>query len=165
MNVKVEKDKWIEYANAVGDMNPVHRDDDFAIKAGFKGVIAPGMWLASHVHRGQRISCAGPMGFKAPVYDGQTLEVQTSSANGKSNYDFSSEGELACRVRGVGDEYSNPEHVVTDVLHKYQTFLTRDTLDAYLDSLSLLEGGNLPGMLLASLSAPALLDFGSGRPP
>lgn len=33
-----------DYANASGDQNPIHQDDDFAKSVGLPGIIAHGMW-------------------------------------------------------------------------------------------------------------------------
>ena len=41
---EVGREKIREYANAVGEANPVHHDADAAREAGFRGVVAPPMF-------------------------------------------------------------------------------------------------------------------------
>jgi acyl dehydratase len=41
---EVGREKVREYANAVGESNPVHHDPDAARQAGFRGVVAPPMF-------------------------------------------------------------------------------------------------------------------------
>lgn len=40
----VGRDTLVAYANASGDQNPIHQDEEFARKVGLPGVIAHGMW-------------------------------------------------------------------------------------------------------------------------
>jgi acyl dehydratase len=68
------------YADASGDHNPLHRDDDVARAAGFSGIIAHGMFTMGHL-----ASCvtawAGDAGaltrmrvaFRSPVRMGDTI--------------------------------------------------------------------------------------------
>jgi acyl dehydratase len=37
---------FVRYQGASGDMNPIHHDDDFARRAGYPSVFAPGMFAA-----------------------------------------------------------------------------------------------------------------------
>ena len=37
------------YADAGGDQNPLHQDEDFARSAGFEGIIAQGMFTMGHL--------------------------------------------------------------------------------------------------------------------
>jgi acyl dehydratase len=68
------------YADASGDQNPLHRDDEVARSVGFPGAIAHGMFTMAHL-----TSCligwlGDPTGltrlrvqFRAPVYMGETI--------------------------------------------------------------------------------------------
>jgi acyl dehydratase len=68
------------YADASGDLNPLHQDDEFARSVGFPAVIAHGMLTMAHL-----ASCivrwAGDTGalkrmkvqFRAPVFMGETI--------------------------------------------------------------------------------------------
>ena len=68
------------YADASGDQNPLHQDDDFARAVGFPGIIAHGMFTMAHL-----ASClVGWLGdpaalkrlrvqFRAPVFIGETI--------------------------------------------------------------------------------------------
>ena len=44
VTVKVSRDTLVAYANASGDQNPIHQDEDFAKSVGLPDVIAHGMW-------------------------------------------------------------------------------------------------------------------------
>lgn len=69
------------YAEASGDFNPAHLDDDFASKTQFGGVIAHGMLLLAYVSEmvTQAFGSAWPEGgrlkvrFRAPAYLGDTV--------------------------------------------------------------------------------------------
>jgi len=68
------------YADASGDQNPLHQDDDLARAVGFPGIIAHGMFTMAHL-----TSClVGWLGdasalhrmraqFRAPVFMGETI--------------------------------------------------------------------------------------------
>ncbi|WP_040883658.1 MaoC family dehydratase [Janibacter sp. HTCC2649] len=44
VTVPVRRDTLVAYANASGDQNPIHQDEDFAKSVGLPDVIAHGMW-------------------------------------------------------------------------------------------------------------------------
>lgn len=44
VTIPVTRDTLIAYANASGDQNPIHQDEDFARSVGLPDVIAHGMW-------------------------------------------------------------------------------------------------------------------------
>ncbi len=44
VDYEVGREKIREYANAVGETNPVHHDPEAAKAAGFRGVVAPPMF-------------------------------------------------------------------------------------------------------------------------
>lgn len=76
----VTRDDIKAYAEASGDHNPLHQDDEVARRAGFDGVIAHGMFTMGHM-----ASCCvawAPSGaevleisaqFRSPVSMGETL--------------------------------------------------------------------------------------------
>ncbi len=43
-SIPVARDTLVAYANASGDQNPIHQDEDFARSVGLPDVIAHGMW-------------------------------------------------------------------------------------------------------------------------
>ena len=68
------------YADAGGDGNPLHQDDDVARAAGFPGIVAHGMFTMGHLascisrwaggpERVRRLSAQ----FRAPVYMGEEI--------------------------------------------------------------------------------------------
>lgn len=44
VTVPVTRDTLVAYANASGDQNPIHQDEEFARSVGLPDVIAHGMW-------------------------------------------------------------------------------------------------------------------------
>lgn len=76
----VTREDILAYAEASGDHNPLHQDDEAAIAAGFPGIITHGMFTMAHL-----ASClvrwAGDpaalkrlrAAFRAPVYMGETI--------------------------------------------------------------------------------------------
>ena len=69
-----------EYADASGDQNPLHLNDDAAKAAGFPGVIAHGMYTMSHlatciVRWAGDVSALARLRvqFRAPVLAGETI--------------------------------------------------------------------------------------------
>lgn len=68
------------YADASGDQNPLHQDDNFARSVGFPGIIAHGMFSMAHVAKAVT-DWAGDAGalkrikvqFRAPVFMDETL--------------------------------------------------------------------------------------------
>ena len=107
---EVGREKIREYANAVGEANPVHHDPDAAREAGFRNVVAPPMFcvvysapamgpaildpevginLAAMVHGGQEFEwgepvCAGDTITTTPRFAG------FSEKDGKAFYVFES---------------------------------------------------------------------------
>lgn len=73
-----------EFAELVGDHNPVHMDDTFAKKTRFGGRIAHGMWVVSLISAVLGTRLPGPgtvflsqsIQFLAPVYPGDTVTAQ-----------------------------------------------------------------------------------------
>lgn len=47
----VSKEALIEYANASGDHNPIHQDEEQAKRLGLPGVIAHGMWTMGNLSK------------------------------------------------------------------------------------------------------------------
>jgi len=45
----VKREEVKAYADASGDQNPLHQDDDFARSVGFPGIIAHGMFSMAHL--------------------------------------------------------------------------------------------------------------------
>jgi acyl dehydratase len=53
------------YADASGDQNPLHQDDDFARSVGFPGIIAHGMFSMAHVAKAVTDWLGDPGALKA----------------------------------------------------------------------------------------------------
>ena len=78
----VTRDGIAAYADASGDQNPLHRDDDVARAAGFDGVIAHGMLTMGHL-ASALVEWAGDgaalaalrVQFRAPVFAGESITV------------------------------------------------------------------------------------------
>ena len=68
------------YADASGDQNPLHQDDDFARSVGFPGIIAHGMFSMAHLVKAIKDWVGNPsdlrtirVQFRAVVYMDETL--------------------------------------------------------------------------------------------
>jgi len=68
------------YADAGGDANPLHQDDDVARAAGFPGIVAHGMFTMGHLGACVSRWAGGPervrrltAQFRAPVYMGEEI--------------------------------------------------------------------------------------------
>jgi acyl dehydratase len=68
------------YANAGGDQNPLHQDDEFAKRAGFDGIIAHGMFTMGHLAQCLVDWLGDPspikrlkVSFRSPVFMGETI--------------------------------------------------------------------------------------------
>jgi acyl dehydratase len=81
----VTRDDVRAYAEASGDRNPLHLDDDAARAAGFDGVIAHGMFTMGHLATAVA-SWAGPeafvrrirVQFRSPVSMGETIVARAT---------------------------------------------------------------------------------------
>jgi acyl dehydratase len=68
------------YADASGDQNPLHQDDEFARSVGFPGIIAHGMFSMAHLTKALTDWLGDPgalkrmkVQFRAVVFMGETL--------------------------------------------------------------------------------------------
>jgi len=79
----VPMDEGIRYAEASGDWNPLHLDDDFAQMAGYKGKITHGLYQMAFCAtlftdwvgdpgRLKRLECR----FSGPLYPGETITIK-----------------------------------------------------------------------------------------
>lgn len=76
----VRREDLARYAEASGDRNPLHLDDEAARRAGFPGVIAHGMLTMGHLASCLTRWAGGPDAlerltapFRAPVFPGDTI--------------------------------------------------------------------------------------------
>ncbi len=76
----VKREDVKAYADASGDQNPLHQDDDFARGVGFNGIIAHGMFSMAHLATALKDWVGDPgalqslkVQFRAVVYMGETL--------------------------------------------------------------------------------------------
>jgi acyl dehydratase len=76
----ITRDDVKAYAEAGGDRNPLHQDDDVARAAGFPGIIAHGMFTMGHLAACLSRWAGGPdrvrrlsAQFRAPVYPGEEI--------------------------------------------------------------------------------------------
>jgi acyl dehydratase len=76
----VKREDVKAYADASGDQNPLHQDDDFARSVGFPGIIAHGMFSMAHLTKAITDWAGDPAAlrsikvqFRAVVYMDETL--------------------------------------------------------------------------------------------
>jgi acyl dehydratase len=84
-DVQVTADQSLRYADASGDHNPIHKDEEMARAAGLPGIILQGLCSMAFIHNAvvETLAAGAPMGvrrirvrFAKPVLNGQTLRVR-----------------------------------------------------------------------------------------
>jgi acyl dehydratase len=90
----VRREEVKAYADASGDQNPLHQDDDFARSVGFPGIIAHGMFSMAHLVKAITDWAGDPgalktmrVQFRAVVFMDETLVAR---------------GEVAAKDGGTG---------------------------------------------------------------
>jgi acyl dehydratase len=90
----VKREDVKAYADASGDQNPLHQDDDFARSVGFPGIIAHGMFSMAHLVTSLKAWVGDPSAlkqikvqFRAVVYMDETLVAKgrVASMDGSTN--------------------------------------------------------------------------------
>ena len=78
----VKREDVRAYADASGDQNPLHQDDNFARSVGFPGIIAHGMFTMAHLATTLTRWAGDPAAlrrikvqFRAVVYMNETIEA------------------------------------------------------------------------------------------
>src|SRR5438046_10749031 len=78
----VKREDVKAYADASGDQNPLHQDDNFARSVGFPGIIAHGMFTMAHLATALTRWAGDPAAlrrikvqFRAVVYMDETIEA------------------------------------------------------------------------------------------
>lgn len=76
----VTRDDVRAYADAGGDQNPLHQDDDVAVMVGFPGIVAHGMFTMGHLGACVAAWAGDPADvvrlsaqFRAPVFMGEEI--------------------------------------------------------------------------------------------
>ena len=99
-SVKVDDDQTFRYAEASGDSNPIHQDENIAKMAGLPGIILHGMCTMAMATKGAVDGLAGgdptrvkrvAVRFSKPVLPGQELTTrfwELESSGGTATYGF-----------------------------------------------------------------------------
>ena len=99
-SVKVDDDQTYRYAEASGDSNPIHQDENIAKMAGLPGIILHGMCTMAMATKGAVDGLAGgdptrvkrvAVRFSKPVLPGQELTTrfwELESSGGSTTYGF-----------------------------------------------------------------------------
>ncbi len=81
----VKREEVKAYADASGDQNPLHQDDNFARSVGFPGIIAHGMFSMAHLNKAITDWLGNPAAlkslkvqFRAVVFMDETLVAKGS---------------------------------------------------------------------------------------
>ncbi len=162
-SIKINAMNWKKYADAVGDSNPIHRFDRSAREYEMKEKISPGMYIASFIQGDEPISSIKSIKFSGNVFDGDELDISETSKIGRGkDYVFKRGGEVVCEVKGAKfGARSGTGKPLENVLHTYETEISQNRINLYLESMNHEGLIAVPGMFLASLSAPALLEYGA----
>jgi acyl dehydratase len=83
LSTVVKREEVKAYADASGDQNPLHQDDDFARGVGFPGIIAHGMFTMAHLVKAVTDWTGDPgalkrmkVQFRAVVFMDETIVAQ-----------------------------------------------------------------------------------------
>jgi acyl dehydratase len=102
----ITREDLVAYANASGDQNPIHQDEDFALSVGLPGVIAHGMFTMGLLARAVQ-DWAGPgsiqeigVRFTRPVVVGPQGAVVTVSGTVSSIDEGSAVVDLSAMAQG-----------------------------------------------------------------
>ncbi|MEA3329994.1 MAG: MaoC family dehydratase [Nanoarchaeota archaeon] len=148
---------WVKYADAVGDYNPIHRDVLKAREVGLEGIVAPGMYLASHVQENFPVKEA-EFCFNKPVYDGDEIS--------KEEYSFYKNGDRVCRGNVILGKPTNRAVFLPKegIVYSGDFSATDCKIEEFLDSVKF-DGKRFPNpeMYLMALSAPALLGYAKSK--
>ena len=159
MKIVTESKNWVQYAEAVGDGNPMHRDNDYAKSKGLEGIIAPGMWVVSHVQNTGQV-CKAEFNFRDKVYDESVLDLASEG----DKYVFGFGDKVVCDgVIGSRDYVDGKVKLPESFDHVYKCEVTSEDVGNFLESIFCPRGEGLPGMLFMSLSAPALLSYAAKK--
>lgn len=153
-NIVLTKRNGFRYTDSVRDRNPLH-----------EGKLVAGMWLASHIQGRNNISSIKQIKFSGNVFYEDTVvvdEVLKGIGKGR-DFIFRRGEEVVCSVNGVKmGEYTPTVKPLKKVLHVYDAEVCPERVALYMKSIGFQpEVGKSPEMYLASLSAPALLHYGS----
>jgi 3-hydroxybutyryl-CoA dehydratase len=83
----IDEDLIVQYADTVGDNDPLHRDRPYARGAGYRGIVAPPTIAALYVLKAYRTDALPPPGgvhfrqrfrFHHPIEAGDVLRVHAS---------------------------------------------------------------------------------------
>lgn len=158
--IGASKDLWTLGADSYFDRNRIHRDSDYAKSKGLQDVVAPGMWVVSHVQGAGQVQKLEST-FKEPVYENDSLVFSGINSGEKFEVRNSINGNLNCSGKVV---FGNPDGqnllLPQDIQYVYSTSVNPSNVLNFLVSLRLGSYQTLPEMYFASLSAPALLSYG-----
>jgi 3-hydroxybutyryl-CoA dehydratase len=92
---QVSQESINQYAEATGDFNPIHVDEDFARETPFKGTIAHGFYILAFLselmtrHFGRKWVQGGSLDvrFKKPVKPGDVITVKATLTDRKKSRD------------------------------------------------------------------------------
>jgi len=163
VEIIAKKSNWNLYTSSIGDYHPGHRDDGEAKKLGLERAIAPGMWLASHIEtfipRDYYLSALNLVKFSGRVYDGDRIEI----INGENNFKFLRDGKRVCSINGlISEQYKESPRQFEAPIFGYETAVSQEDVREFNNSIGS-KKDYLLDMHLASLSAPALLEYGRKR--
>ena len=105
----VTREGIIKYANASGDRNNIHTDDNFAVKMKLKGVIAHGLYSFGMVTRclgeiGEMVKVSGQMRGMVRPGDDWIITLTVKSINGDLvTFEFVEQSKTKIRIEKDGE--------------------------------------------------------------
>ncbi len=153
MEFIARKADWVKYADSVGDMNPIHRDDVVAKEFGLESVVAPGMWIAAHLQGFGKIQKVESK-FRNPTYDEDIVTLD--------GYSFRKGNEVICSNKVIlGEPTGRDISLPSDIVYSQGFSASNEDIRGFLESVgSNAKDANLE-MYLMARSAPAMLGYGA----
>jgi len=164
-NIILTHTNGLRYIDSVRDKNLIHQSDEEAKNYGLNKAIVPGMWIASHIQSRTGLSSIKQIKFLDHVfYEDHILIKETPHKVSRArDFEFKKDNKVVCSVSGVKIEgYSSAPESLKEKLHTYESDVCQERISLFLSSIGYAPNvEDTPEMYLASLSAPALLDYGS----
>lgn len=150
----IQKADWISLQMITGDTNRLHYDDEYAKRAGFKGAIAPGMYVASLIDNFYRVEIKNiELKFRNVVYDGEEI-ILTREAN---KFVWTRDSNIGLENVLVG-ELIEKEFITVDWKNMiYERKIEDYDVNKFFECIGLKDRNEVPKMYIASLIPAALL--------
>lgn len=150
----IKKENWIPSQIINGDTNPLHFNEDYARKKGFKSIIAPGIYVGSLIEKEPYFKECGQLNLKfiKEVEDGDNVNI---IKDGKDLVWKNQNDEIVIKGR-IGEYPENEVNLEGHLCH--EGIINKHDGDKFYEILEMKSDG-VPRMYAASLIPAALLRY------